>query len=224
MDWGIGWLGSSRRKCKKGRWRKVPSFSRMCYRVLESDSLQASQDRLLTQHYLVRIGAFGAVVRCSPIDDTDYHRGMRVVCRTDRGVELGQVVAGAPATQMSEAEILRLTTPEDELLDARLRKYKAQAVQRCQAALATDTSETVLLEVDQLLDGRTLVFYFLGAITPDVQALTDRLAEEYERKVRTRHFAKLLAEGCGPGCGTKKAGGCGGCAVCVVASACGSGT
>lgn len=195
----------------------------MCYRVFETDSLQASHDgRPLIHHYLIRIGAFGEIVRCSPVDDPAYHRGMRVVCRTERGVEIGQVAAVVPATDASEGVILRRTATEDELLDARLRKYKAQAVQNCQAALASEAEETSLLEVDQLHDGRTLIFYFLGEVTPVVQAVTDRLAEEYERKVRTRHFAKLLAEGCGPGCGTQDAGGCGGCAVCVVASACGS--
>lgn len=194
----------------------------MCYRVVESRSPQASLDRPLTQHYLVRIGSFGAVVRCSLVDHVTYSRGTRVVCRTERGIEIGQLIAIVPATEPGEGVILRRTAAEDELLEARLLKYKAQAVQRCQAALTNESSETTLLEVDQLLDGRTLIFYFLGPVTPGVQALTDRLAEEYERKVRTRHFAKLLAEGCGPGCGTKDAGGCGGCAVCVVASACGS--
>lgn len=195
----------------------------MCYRVVESHSPQASQDHPLNQHYLTRVGAFGAVVRCSPVDDAGYRRGMRVVCRTERGLEIGQVTAAVPATDASEGVILRRAATEDELLDARLRKYKTQAVQRCQAALLIEAPETTLLEVDQLHDGRTLIFYFIGPVSSDVQALTDRLAEEYERKVRTRHFAKLLAEGCGPGCGTKEAGGCGGgCAVCVVAAACGS--
>lgn len=176
----------------------------------------------MTQHYLIRVGAFGVVVRCNSGDDAVYARGMRTVCRTERGVEIGQVIAVVPASDASEGLILRRATTEDELLESRLRKYKAQAVQRCQAALASEAPETTLLEVDQLLDGRTLIFYFLGPVTHGVQALTDRLAEEYERKVRTRQFAKLLAEGCGPGCGTKEAGSCGGCAVCVVASSCSS--
>ncbi len=193
----------------------------MCYRVEETASLQAYQDFALTQHYFVRLGAFGAVVRCQPAETAEYRRGQRVVCRSGRGLELGQVMATAAADEEAEGTVLRRATPEDELLDTRLRQYKAQAVQRCQAALVELAPETVLLEVDQLLDGKTLIFYFLGPVSPAVQSLTDQLAEAYEKKVRTRHFAQLLAEGCGPGCGTEAGGGCsGGCAVCVVASAC----
>lgn len=78
-----------------------------------------------------------------------------------------------------------------------------------------------LLEVEQLFDGRTLYFHFLGETNPEVEAITEELADAYEQQVRSRHFAKLLSEGCGPDCGTKAGGGCsGGCAVCVVAAAC----
>jgi len=122
-----------------------------------------------------------------------------------------------------EGRIIRRTTTEDELLVDRLEKHRVQAVVRCQAMLAAAGSDATLLEVDPLFDGRTLLFFFLGPVGDEVQALTDELTAEYERNVRSKHFAKLLAEGCGPGCGTdeKAGGGCsGGCAVCVVAAAC----
>ncbi len=175
-------------------------------------------------HYLIRVGSFGTLFRCQAQDATSYQRGQRVVCRTPRGLEVGVVATEVDADDAVEGSVVRRTTTEDELLVDRLEKHRSKAVIRCQQLLAAGGHEASLLEVDPLLDGRTLVFFFLGPIDDSVQQITDQLASEYERNVRSKHFAKLLAEGCGPGCGTeaKAGGGCsGGCAVCVAAAACG---
>lgn len=122
-----------------------------------------------------------------------------------------------------DGKILRRTTTEDELLDARLLRYKARAVESCRRDMRQRGLDATLIDVDHLFDGRTLIFYFLGPISDELQGLTDSLSARYEQRVRSKHFAKLLAEGCGPGCGTDAKGGCGtsgGCAVCLAASVC----
>src|SRR2546430_11543646 len=48
-----------------------------------------------------------------------------------------------------------------------------------------------------------LFFYFLGDVTPELEAYTGRLAETYEANVQFRKFTETLIEGCGPGCGTE---------------------
>lgn len=119
--------------------------------------------------------------------------------------------------------IVRKTTVEDELLLSRLEKHRCSAMEECRRELAEAGSTAVLLDVDQLFDAGTLIFYFLEPVEPATQTLVERLASRYESRVRSRHFAKLVGEGCGPGCGTKDAhgGGCSGaCAVCVVAKRC----
>jgi hypothetical protein len=81
----------------------------------------------------------------------------------------------------------------------------------------------VLMDVEHLFDGQTLLFYFLGEITPELEALTDELAELYELHVQFRRFAEAVTTGCGPGCGTEAAtgGGCTSCGTgCAVAGAC----
>lgn len=175
----------------------------------------------MTNQFLIRTGAFGDLYRCRATDAAVYRRSQRVICRTPRGLEVGTVVAAVPSTAGAEGEILRATSSEDELLVDRLQRYKQQAVVACQQQMQSECPGTVLLEVDHLFDGRTLIFFFLGPVDDRLQKLAERLADQYERNVRTRHFAKLLAQGCGPGCGTEEKGGCqGGCAVCVVAAAC----
>jgi len=202
------------------------------------------------QFFFVRIGSWGEIARCRVGSGGPYRRGMRVICRTARGLEVGQVTAEAPdnnpldsggdgvtassstatltATELAEMPtILRATTPEDELLIARLERHRRDAMEECRHCLAAAGSSAVLLEVDQVFDAGTLIFYFLTDPAPSDQQIVQQLAERYESKVRSGHFAKLLAKGCGPSCGTKDCGsdagsssGCSGtCAVCVVAAA-----
>ncbi|QDV14089.1 hypothetical protein CA51_39830 [Rosistilla oblonga] len=176
----------------------------------------------MISHYLVRTGAWGDISQHRPVDGGSYRRGDRVICETSRGLEIGEVVADVDA-EASGGRILRRMTDQDELLQQRLERYKRKAVQECRDKLVAAKIDAVLLEVEQLFDGRTLYFHFLGETDSDVEAITNELADAYEQHVRSRHFAKLLREGCGPDCGTKEGGGCsGGCAVCVVASACSS--
>ncbi|MGV3482782.1 MAG: PSP1 C-terminal domain-containing protein, partial [Planctomycetaceae bacterium] len=115
--------------------------------------------------------------------------------------------------------IVRRTTAEDELLLSRLEKHRTAAMAECRRELSEAGSTAVLLDVDQLFDAGTLIFYFLEDIEPATEEIVQRLAARYESRVRSRDFAELMSEGCGPGCGTKEAhgGGCSGaCAVCVV--------
>ena len=89
--------------------------------------------------------------------------------------------------------------------------------------LAERGVSAVLLDVEDLLDGQGLYFYFLGEVTPEIDACTAELADAYDAAVKFRQFTDTLLEGCGPGCGTDEAKGQGGCATCTgcaVASAC----
>lgn len=158
-----------------------------------------------------------------------YPRGSRVICRTSRGLEVGEVLAPIGddgGFGNSDGSLLRGMTPEDHLLLARLEKHKDEAYSACQLLLAERRVSAVLMDVEHLFDGRSLYFYFLGEVTPELETITEELAETYETQVQFRKFADTLTAGCGPGCGTEEAtgGGCGdgGCSTCSVASACGT--
>lgn len=191
------------------------------------------------QAYFVRIGSWGDVALCRAAAGHSYRRGGRVICRTSRGLEVGEVTgrcqptAGEPAE--TTATIVRPTSPEDELLLSRLEKYRRQAIADCRRRLQAAGSNATLLDVDQMFDAATLVFYFLDPPDQRDSELVQQLAQQYESRVRSGHFAKLLASGCGPGCGERdcgdpadasgnpatngsKRGGCSGsCSICVIA-------
>jgi len=178
---------------------------------------------MLGQHY-VRIGVLGSVGRFVAAGRERYPRGAQVVCRTGRGLEIGEILSEVETdgTQPADGDLLRRVTVEDHLLIARLEKNRLEAYQACTARLLERGSAAMLLDVEHLFDGRSLYFYFLGETTPELDALTSELAEVYEAKAQMAKFAETLTAGCGPNCGTEEGGGCGsgGCSTCSVLSAC----
>ncbi len=172
--------------------------------------------------HLVRFGSLGTIGQFVSPDAMLYPRSSRVIVRTSRGLETGEVLAltapDEPQTSC-DGDLLRRMSVEDELLAARLETRKEEAVLACQQRLAEEGRDAVLIDVEQLFDGRTLVFYFMGPSSGELDALTAELAECYDAQAQVRSFADLLEHGCGPGCGTEAGGGCGteaggGCGSC----------
>jgi cell fate regulator YaaT (PSP1 superfamily) len=176
--------------------------------------------------HLVRVGAMGAVGRFAVADAALYPRSARVIVRTARGLEIGEVLAPPDDVGDSvdnDGTILRAMSIEDRLLESRLAKNCHAAYEACTSRLHEMGLSACLMDVEHLFDGHTLIFYFLGAVDPEIEQMTDELAEVYEAKVQFRAFADTVTTGCGPGCGTEDAegAGCGSCSTgCAVASAC----
>ena len=71
----------------------------------------------------MRVGALGHVGRFTSVDAVRYPRMRRVVVRTGRGLELGEVLTppdDATDSAGRDGSILRGVTAEDQLLAARL--------------------------------------------------------------------------------------------------------
>lgn len=168
----------------------------------------------------------GHVGRFDSVDGTRYARRARVICRTSRGLEVGEVLAARQANgEKADGDLIRKVTVEDDLMLVRLDQHRDDALRACRQLIESRGFGTALLDVEHLFDGQSLYFYFLGEVPPALGALTDELAEIYEANVKFQQFAETLTAGCGPGCGTEEAdNGCasGACGSCAVAEACGS--
>lgn len=180
--------------------------------------------------HLVRVGAIGHIGRFRSADAVRYDRATRVIVRTVRGLEVGEVLsAEGELAGGGDGELLRAMTPQDELLAERLGRNREAAFEACQRLLADRGSLSALVDVEHLFDGRGLYFYFLGETDPIADGATAELAEAYDAEARHSRFADALETGCGPGCGTDEAvNGCGsaaggGCATCAIAGACSTG-
>lgn len=160
-----------------------------------------------------------------PVEPLVYRRGWRVVCRTQRGLEVGQVLGEADRPRPGaepDGQLIRPMTVEDDLLWSRLERRKHEALDACADLLRSRSLDAALVDVEPLFDGRSLFFYFLGEVSPEVAELTDELAGAYESQARLESFAATLEAGCGPLCGTAEASGCGsgGCSTCSLVAAC----
>ncbi|MDZ4657437.1 MAG: PSP1 C-terminal domain-containing protein [Bythopirellula sp.] len=179
-------------------------------------------------YHLVRYSLLGHIGRFVAADAIRYPRHARVIVRSPRGLEIGEVLATPePSTDLAETDgqILRRVTVEDDLLSARLEKHRHEAFAACCDLLTDAEIPAVLVDVEHLFDGQGLFFYFLGEVPKSAEPVMQQLADLYETTVEFRKFADTLAEGCGPGCGTEEAkgqGGCASCTSCAVASACGT--
>ena len=178
--------------------------------------------------HFVRYSLLGEVGRFVAADSVRYPRDARVIVRTARGLEAGQVLSepsDLDNSQQADGQILRKMTVEDDLLVARLEKHRHTAFDACEKLLRENRVAATLMDVEHLFDGAGLFFYFLGEVPAEAEQFTQQLAAKYEKTVEFRKFAETLAEGCGPGCGTEAAmgqGGCDSCTSCAVAAACGT--
>lgn len=180
-------------------------------------------------NHIIRLGALGQVGRYVSADAVRYPRRSRVIVRSARGLEIGEVLSDPGRLESKEeadGTILRGMTDEDCLLEQRLEQNRCEAYASCVALLEKKGLPAVLVDVEHLFDGSHLYFHFLGEVTPELEACTAQLAEAYEAKVQFRRFSKVLTEGCGPDCGTENGGGggCDTCTGCSVAAACTTGS
>jgi nitrite reductase/ring-hydroxylating ferredoxin subunit len=172
---------------------------------------------------LVRFGAMGHIGRFRAPVGLRCNRGSRVVVRSSRGLELGELLIAAEhdahfvAEQPEAGELVREMTDDDRAKERLLLAGQQRAFDACQQLLAERQVPVDLVDAEQLFDGETLVFYFLGDPPVELADVTNELAKQYEAHVQFRPFG-AAPDGCGVGCGRESCGegACG-------AGACGAG-
>ena len=139
---------------------------------------------------------------------TDLRRGDTVVARTDRGVELGEVLVGSePACEQPDhllrtatGEILRRVAPQDLTNQEEIERDREPAeFAFCQERIRERNLPMELIRVEHLLGGRKIIFYFLADGRVDFRDLVRDLAQQYHcriemRQIGVRDEARLLAD------------------------------
>jgi cell fate regulator YaaT (PSP1 superfamily) len=181
--------------------------------------------------YIVHHGPNAALGRFLPAGpDTAFRRGDRVVVRTGRGPELGEVLC--EATERHAAWLPAAAAGAGDLLghatDADLRRAAdAEAVAACvldaAAVLAAKHGLPLTpLDADATLDGGHVVLHVVRSGPCDADPLCEELARQYGLRVAlldlTDDRPKPAAGGCST-CGTE-----GGCSTCGTGSGCGTGS
>lgn len=169
--------------------------------------------------YLVRFGSLGDFGRFRAEPALPCTRGQRVVVRTYRGLELGEVLRPAaeghaqflPNTTVGA--LVRHATAVDE---AREQEYAARARTLLDRAAAL-TENFAFLDAELLLDGKRAVLHHLTLRPTDPRDLVSTLAREFDVVVELLDLTAPREEsgcgscGSGEGCGSCGSGGCGSC-------------
>jgi cell fate regulator YaaT (PSP1 superfamily) len=155
-------------------------------------------------NWIVRHGAMRFLGEFDP-DNGAYARGDEVVVRTDRGLELGQVLC--PATPEAVASIgeatrgrlVRRLTEQDRAERDKLRERERRELETCGRFVEQRRLQMELVDVEHLFGGERLVFYFLAEKRVDFRELVKDLAREYQTRIEMRQIgvrdeAKLLAD------------------------------
>lgn len=147
----------------------------------------------------------------------------RVVVKTDRGQELGDIVGQLAAckigqfklskgqvkkyfdssqiefTDDSKGSVIRLATAADIREAKHLRKIAEDEMEYCKKLAAEMNLPMKIVDADHILGGERIIFYFMAETRVDFRELVKRLAHEYQLRIEmhqigSRDEAKLLGD------------------------------
>jgi cell fate regulator YaaT (PSP1 superfamily) len=165
----------------------------------------AIDETLSMPKYVVRCGVMRSLgVFNTGLSDA-LRRGTRVIGRTDRGLESGEILCIATEEAVRHIEdprhgqILRLMTAEDDRELDRLKARQREEFDVCHAHLQTLSLEMRLVDVEHLFGGERIVIYYLAENRVDFRELVKILAGEFQTRIEMRQIgvrdeAKLLAD------------------------------
>jgi cell fate regulator YaaT (PSP1 superfamily) len=138
-------------------------------------------------------------------DGQAYPRGQAVVVGTDRGLELGEVLC--PASERAahfldnptRGAILRVATEQDVAAARGLEGRLRDGFTVCRELIAQKRLQMDLVDVELILGGERMVFYFLAEKRVDFRELVKDLARTFRTRIEMRQIgirdeAKLLAD------------------------------
>ncbi len=190
-------------------------------------------DRLEPPKSIVVRYGYQKLVAELPYDGTDKPGcGSKLVIRTDRGIELAEMLTTTcPNSGCSKAvsrkemlqyidrsggkdfpfttrgKVLRVATIDDMTEQSRLDAQKTEMIRTAKALIRELDLDMRLVEVERLLGGERIIFYYTADHWVDFRELVKRLAAEYQTRidmhqVNAREEARLVAdyERCGQYC------------------------
>jgi cell fate regulator YaaT (PSP1 superfamily) len=170
-------------------------------RVSAVDSLSISN----MPKYVVRYGAMRFLGVFTTRGNDPWDRGSRVIVRTNRGLEVGDILCEATDTavaQLSEpsyGQILRGMTADDANELNHIQSREPDEFLACQGIVSELGLQMQLVDVEHLFGGERIVVYYLAEQRVDFRELVKRLASEFQTRIEMRQIgvrdeAKLLAD------------------------------
>lgn len=155
--------------------------------------------------YVVRTGVMRILGVFTTSRDEAFLRAASVICRTDRGLEVGEVLCEATEHSLAQikdpihGQILRKISPDDARELAHLRDQEKKEFDCCDRIIRELELDMRLVDVEHLFGGERVVIYYLAENRIDFRELVRQLAGEYQTRIEMRQIgvrdeAKLLAD------------------------------
>ncbi|MCE9603564.1 MAG: signal peptidase [Planctomycetia bacterium] len=159
----------------------------------------------MSNRYVVRYGVMRTLGVFTTSRGETLARGNRVVARTERGLEVGEVLLEATdgvverMTDPRRGQVLRLMSTEDERESKRLLERQQREFESCKGHIAALKLPMELVDVEQMFGGERIVVYYLSENRVDFRDLVKVLANEFQTRIEMRQIgvrdeAKLLAD------------------------------
>ena len=155
--------------------------------------------------YIVRFGEMRILGVFGPPGDEPLSRGTKVIARTDRGLEGGEVLCEATESvlarlpDLARGQILRRMSVDDARDVARIHEQEKSEYQTCLRCIEKLGLSMQLVDVEHLFGGERIVVYYLAEGRVDFRELVRMLAGEFQTRIEMRQIgvrdeAKLLAD------------------------------
>jgi cell fate regulator YaaT (PSP1 superfamily) len=157
------------------------------------------------QKYIVRYGILRNLGVFTVKNDVAYRRGMEVIVRSDRGLELGLVLCAATDDALSQldqpfvGQIIREVSNDDINEAEHIVRTRQSKLAACTRAIANLGLAMKVIDIEQLFGGERIVVYYLADDRVDFRELVKVLAAEFQTRIEMRQIgvrdeAKLLAD------------------------------
>lgn len=135
----------------------------------------------------------------------EYRRGQDVIVRTNRGLEIGNVLCEATDDALAHlddppvGQILREMTVDDRNEARHLETERSPKLDACRRLIAESGLPMQLVDIEHLFGGERVVVYFLSEDRIDFRDLVKALGTELQTRIEMRQIgvrdeAKLLAD------------------------------
>jgi cell fate regulator YaaT (PSP1 superfamily) len=159
----------------------------------------------MAKTYVVRHGRMRLLGEYTGMAGQDHLRGQRVVVRSDRGFELGEVLCAATdrtalfLESPNRGEILRVATTDDIIAENKLADLRNDGFTACREFIAKRRLQMDLVDVEVVFGRERIVFYYLAEKRVDFRELVKDLARALQTRIEMRQIgvrdeAKLLAD------------------------------
>jgi len=155
--------------------------------------------------YVVRHGVMRQIGVFASSRGETFGRSVRVIARTQRGLEAGEVLceatehAVASLQKPTHGQILRKMTHQDELELRKMHDQERGELDVCQKHIERLKLEMKLVDIEHVFGGERVVVYYLAENRVDFRELVRSLASEFQTRIEMRQIgvrdqAKLLAD------------------------------